>query len=87
MRTAVRIGAGQTPEILGDLDAAVACITGSGERAERERAGLLLFPECFLQGYLVTGDHLRRHALDLGSARFRSVAVQLADASPVLVPV
>lgn len=85
MRAVVRVGACQTPEILGDLDAAVACITGFCERAERERADLLLFPECFLQGYLVTEAHLRRHALDLGSARFRSVALRLADASPVLV--
>jgi 5-aminopentanamidase len=85
MGGAVRIGACQTPEILGDVDAAVSCIQGFCEQAEREGADLLLFPECFLQGYLVTEAHLRRHALDLGSARFRSVAARLADVAPVLV--
>lgn len=80
-----RIGACQTPEILGDVDAAVACIRAFCERAEPDGADLLLFPECFLQGYLVTEAHVRRHALDLGSARFRSVADRLADVAPVLV--
>lgn len=75
----------QTPEILGDVDAAVRCIRGFCEQAERERADLLLFPECFLQGYLVTDAHVRRHALDLGAARFRSVTARLAEARPVLV--
>ncbi len=85
MRAAVTIGACQTPEILGDVDAAVSCIKGFCEQAERENADLLLFPECFLQGYLVSQAHVRRHALDLGSARFRSVAARLAEVRPVLV--
>jgi 5-aminopentanamidase len=85
LTAAVRIGACQTPEILGDVDAAVCCIRGFCAQAKREGADLLLFPECFLQGYLVTEAHLRLHALDLGSARFRSVAARLADVTPVLV--
>lgn len=85
MREVVRIGACQTPEILGDVDAAIGCIQGFCQQAEPHGADLLLFPECFLQGYLVTEAHLRRHALDLGSARFRSVAARLADVTPVLV--
>src|SRR5262249_4804780 len=35
--------------------------------------------------YLITEAHVRRHALDLGSARFRAVAARLADVTPVLV--
>ena len=58
MRGAVRIGACQPPEILGDVDAAVRCVQGFCGQAEREGADLLLFPECFLQGYLVTEAHL-----------------------------
>jgi 5-aminopentanamidase len=85
MRGVVRIGACQTPEILGDVEAAVGCIIGFCERAGPQGADLLLFPECFLQGYLVTEAHLRRHALDLGSTRFRSVAARFADVMPVLV--
>jgi predicted amidohydrolase len=85
MRAAVIIGACQPPEILGDVDAAVRCIQGFCGQAECEGADLLLFPECFLQGYLVTEAHLLLHALDLGSARFRSVAARLADVTPILV--
>ena len=81
----VRIGACQTPEIIGDVDGTVACIRGFCERAEPAGADLLLFPECFLQGYLVTEAHVRRYALDLASAQFRSVAARLADVTPVLV--
>jgi predicted amidohydrolase len=84
-RGVVRIGACQTPEILGDVAAAVDCIRGFCAQAEPEGADLLLFPECFLQGYLVTEAHVRRHALGLGSARFRSAAASLADVMPVLV--
>ena len=85
MREAVSIGACQTPEILGDVGAAVRCIKGFCEQAERDAVDLLLFPECFLQGYLPTAAHARRHALDLGAARFRLVADQLAEVAPVLV--
>jgi 5-aminopentanamidase len=84
-RGAVRIGACQTPEILGDVDAAVSCIEGFCGQAAAEDVDLLLFPECFLQGYLITEAHVRRHALDLGSASFRSVVARLANVTPVLV--
>lgn len=67
----VRIGACQTPEILGDVDAALRCIAGFAERAEDAGVDLLLFPECFLQGY--------------GSGRFRAVAGRLARVRPTLV--
>lgn len=79
-----RIRACQTLEILGDVDAAVRCIKGFCAQAEHEAVDLLLFPECFLQGYLVTEAHVQRHAFDLGSAGFRSVAARLADVAPVL---
>jgi predicted amidohydrolase len=85
MSQAVKLGACQTPEILGDVDAAVRCIEEFCLQSERGGADLLLFPECFLQGYLVTEAHMNRHALDLGSAAFRSVTARLADVDPVLV--
>jgi predicted amidohydrolase len=46
---------------------------------------LLLFPECFLQGYLVTPEHLRRHAFDLSSAAFGEILSRLAPIRPTLV--
>jgi hypothetical protein len=36
MRGVVRIAACQAPEILGDVDAAVGCVRGFCEQAERE---------------------------------------------------
>ena len=48
----MRIGTCQTPEILGDTDEAVRVIRDYAGQAEAARVDLLLFPECFLQGYL-----------------------------------
>ncbi|MEU8813476.1 carbon-nitrogen hydrolase family protein [Actinoplanes sp. NPDC048796] len=79
----MRIAACQTPEILGDVEAALACV----ERFAADAAGadLLLFPEGFLQGYLVTGDHVRRHALALDSPPFAAILRRLAPLRPALV--
>jgi predicted amidohydrolase len=41
--------------------------------AESREAGLVCFPECFLQGYLLTDERARRFALDLTSAEFDRV--------------
>jgi predicted amidohydrolase len=70
MRGVVRIGTCQTPEILGDVDAAVRCIRGFCEQAEREGADLLLFPECFLQGYLITDAHVLHQPEDAGDSPY-----------------
>lgn len=79
------IGACQTPEILGDVDAAVGVMCGFGRRADASGVDLLLFPECFLQGYLVTEEHLGRHALAVGSVRFGSVLSELARLPQMVV--
>ena len=68
----MRIGACQPPEILGDIDRSIACIEAFA--AERGDVDLLLFPECFLQGYLVEPGHLRDTAIDLASRAFQDVA-------------
>ncbi|MCP2322124.1 putative amidohydrolase [Hamadaea flava] len=81
--TGLRVAACQTPEILGDVDAALTCVEDFARRAGD--ADLLLFPECFLQGYLVEADHLTRYALDLGSAEFAAVCRRLAPIRPTLV--
>jgi 5-aminopentanamidase len=46
---------------------------------------VLVFPECFLQGYQVEVDHVRRHAWDLHSGQFIEVRRQLARVTPTLV--
>jgi predicted amidohydrolase len=81
----LRVGACQTPEILGDSEAAVACIEQFAGRAHRRGVDLLLFPECFLQGYLVDEAHVHRHALDLRSGRFTRVLRRLERIGLTLV--
>jgi predicted amidohydrolase len=77
----MRVGAGQTPEILGDMDAALRVV----REFARQPVDLLLFPECFLPGYAVTEEHVRRQALEIGSAAFDAVLARLADLRPMLV--
>jgi predicted amidohydrolase len=72
-----RVGACQPPEILGDVDAALSVI----EDFARTDAGLLLFPECFLQGYVLDPGL----AIDLRSDRFGAILDRLAPLAPALV--
>lgn len=78
----MRVGACQTPELLGDVDAALRVVDDFAGRAD---ADLLLFPECFLQGYLVTERHVHGHAFELRSAEFAAVLARLAGIRQTLV--
>ncbi|MGA5305863.1 nitrilase-related carbon-nitrogen hydrolase [Nucisporomicrobium flavum] len=71
----MRIGVCQTPEILGDVDAAVKVVQRFAERAAATQVDLLLFPECFVQGYLVTQEHVHCQAFEIGSAAFDALQV------------
>jgi len=81
----LHVGSCQTPEILGDVEGAVACIEAFARQADQSGIDLLLFPECFLQGYLVKAAHLRRHAVALDSAPFQAVLERLRPIRPTLV--
>jgi predicted amidohydrolase len=81
----MRIGVCQTPEILGDVDAALRVVRDFAGRADAAAVDLLLFPECFLQGYLVTEEHLGRYALEFDSPGFGVVLSQLARLRQMLV--
>jgi len=83
MRGTLRVGACQTPEVLGDVPAALAVVESFAAGAED--VDLLLFPECFLQGYLVTDHHLSRTAYALGSPAFGEILARLAPLRPTLV--
>lgn len=84
-RGTVRVGACQTPEILGDPDAALACMKDFAGQPDAREVDILVFPECFLQGYLMEVDHVRRHALNLHSGRFSEVRRRLARITQTLV--
>ncbi|WP_309232005.1 carbon-nitrogen hydrolase family protein [Micromonospora tarensis] len=85
MQERLRIGTCQTQEFLGDIDAALTCIEGFARQADAQDVDLLLFPECFLQGYLVNDDHMRTQAMELSSARFASVLKRLSPIEQTLV--
>jgi predicted amidohydrolase len=78
----MRVAACQTPEILGDLGAALQVVLDFAGQPGASGADLLLFPECFLQGYLPTSEHVRRHAVSLDRPGFADV---LADVRPMVV--
>jgi predicted amidohydrolase len=81
----VGIGACQTPEFLGDVEAALTCMETFAQQPGSEDVELLLFPECFLQGYLVEPQHLGRYALDLATQPFRRILDRLRPLRPTLV--
>jgi predicted amidohydrolase len=81
----LRIGACQTPEILGDVEAALACIETFARRPASAEVDVLLFPECFLQGYLVESAHISKYALDLTAASFQTILERLSPIRPTLV--
>ncbi|TDO31298.1 carbon-nitrogen hydrolase family protein [Paractinoplanes brasiliensis] len=63
----MRVGVCQTPEIMGDVEAARELIHEFAERAGG--VDLLVFPECFLQGYRPTAEHVRRYAMSCSDIR------------------
>ncbi len=63
----------------------MACIEHFARQPDANTADLLLFPECFLQGYLVVPEHLERHAIALHSDTFASMRRRLARVRPTLV--
>ena len=81
----LRVGACQTPELLEDVPAALAVVESFAAAEQATGVDLLLFPECFLQGYLVTGDYLARTAFDLDSPEFGDVLARLAPLRQTLV--
>jgi predicted amidohydrolase len=81
----LRVGACQAPEIVGNVESALTCIQDFAALADMQGAELLVFPECFLQGYLVEEQHVRQHALGLDSVGFASVLGRLAWIGQTLV--
>ncbi len=81
----IRVATCQVPDIREDLDAALTWIEIFAERAAREGARIVCFPECFLQGYLAEDEPAHRHALDLTSTAFEAVLGRLASVEPMLV--
>jgi predicted amidohydrolase len=81
----VRVGACQTLEIIGGVEATVGVLHDFAEQADRSGVDLLLFPECFLQGYQVTDREVEAHAFEVNSPEFATVLAQLTSVRQTLV--
>ena len=85
MSNMVRIGACQTPEMIGDPPAAIACMLLFAKEGESKNVDLLLFPECFLSGYILDKTYMAAYAYDLHSEQFSEILQQLRTVNSVLV--
>lgn len=85
MKSTVRVGACQTPEIIGDPPTALASMLRFAKEAEGKKVDLLLFPECFLSGYILNKTYVANYAYDFESQQFAAILKQLEHVKPVLV--
>jgi len=81
----LRIGACQTPEMIADPPAALAIMLQFAKEAEDKKVDLLLFPECFLSGYILDETYMEKYAYDFESKQFAAILKQLEHIKPVLV--
>lgn len=81
----IRIAAAQTPEFRDDTPAALAHLNHVAARAQANGAALLLFPEAYLQGYLLAEPDARRIAFDLASQTFANILAQFPAHPTTLV--
>ena len=64
----VRVGACQTPEIIGDPLTALKIMLRFAKESEDKNVDLLLFPECFLTGYILNEAYAADYSYDFGGA-------------------
>ena len=81
----VKIGACQTPEIISDATSALDCMLQFAKEAEDKNVDLLLFPECFLTGYILSESFVAEHSYDFESEQFATMLKQLEYIKSVLV--
>lgn len=81
----MKIATCQLPHLLKDSDRALALVDLYSANAQRQGAKLVCFPECFLQGYDVSADHVAAVAIDLASTEFARILRRLEDLDPVVV--
>ena len=85
MKGIARVGACQTPEIIGDPPTALAIMLRFAKEASEKKVDLLLFPECFLSGYFLNETYMANYAYDFESVQFAAILKQLEHVEPVLV--
>ncbi len=85
MKDVVRVGACQPPEIIGDPPAALDIMLQFAREAEDKKVDLLLFPECFLTGYVLNEPYVAEYSYDFKSEQFAAILKQFEHVRPELV--
>lgn len=84
MRT-IKIAAAQTPEFRDTLIVALNYASNIITQAEAHGASLIVFPECFLQGYFTDEETARRVAYKIKSHAFEALLKLLPENGPMIV--
>ena len=84
IKSIVRVGACQTLKIIGDPHAAPAIMLQFVKEAEDKKVDLLLFPECFLTGYILSVTYMTKCAYDFESDQFAAILKQLEHVKPMV---
>ena len=85
MKKTVRVGACQPPEIIGNPAAALDIILRFAREADEKNVDLLLFPEGFLTGYVLSEAYAAEHSFNFGSEQFAAIIKPLEHIKSMLV--
>ena len=85
MTKTVKVGSCQTPEIIGDPLKALDYILKLSKEASEKKVDLLLFPECFLSGYILNKTYMEKYSFDFKSRQFSKILKQLINITPTIV--
>jgi predicted amidohydrolase len=83
--TTVRIAAAQTPEFRDDLFASLSHLNEVSASAAAQNVSLLVFPEGYLQGYMLNEQDARGVALDLSSSAFETLLGRFPKSGQMIV--
>lgn len=81
----MKIGACQTPDFRECVEESLDYLEARTREAEQDGIDLLLFPEGYLQGYLIQETLARKSAYNLRSSEFARILLSLRDLRPVIV--
>ncbi len=81
----MRVAACQVPDVRADVRRALVIIREQASLASSQGADVVLFPECFLQGYFTDQSSVERLAIDLEGEDFLPVRKLSADIPVTLI--
>lgn len=81
----IRVAAAQTSELIGELEQASKQVVDLVERAKDFGARLICFPEGYLQGYVLSENHIQSMALSSDSPEIQNLIASLPKHAPTLI--